>query len=113
VEDDMKISYLCSGLGEEKRGIAGGYTAQDKNLLPYKDRQVLYITGNVCLDTSCCGKGNWNYIQVIGYLLNDPDKECQNDTISMEVDTVEDQEDKFNLRKILAEKHPGARIEFR
>jgi len=108
----MKKSYKSTIVGEEKRSISGGYTVQEENILLYKDRKVFYVRGSACLDSSCCGSGNWNYIQVIGYLLNE-DKEDENKSLqSWEADTIEDRDEQIAISKILTEKHPGARIEF-
>jgi hypothetical protein len=109
----MKTTYICAAIGEEKRAIAGGYTAQERVVLPYKDRQVLCILGSVCLDTSCCGSGDWNYIQVIGYLLDTIKLENIQSAGALDIDTIEDPDDRTALRQILAEKYSGARIEFR
>jgi hypothetical protein len=109
----MKTNYFCDSIGEEKRSIAGGYTVQERIVLPFKDHQVLCILGNVCLDTSCCGSGNWNYIQVIGYLSGTTKLENIQSAGPLEIDTIEERDDRIALRQILAEKYPSAKIEFR
>jgi hypothetical protein len=108
----MKIDFTLPVIGEEQRAIGGGYTAQEQVIVSFKNRSILYILGSISMDTSCCGSRSWNYIQVIGYLLNTPPK--NNETGSpLKVDTIEDPNEKITLQKILAEKYPGARIEFR
>jgi hypothetical protein len=109
----MKITYITPIIGEEQRSIAGSYTVQEYIVFPFKDCEVLYILGNVCLDTSCCGSGNWNYIQVIGYVLNVLKNETENHSSVFEIDTVENRNDQIAIRQTLTEKYPNARIEFR
>lgn len=109
----MKIQYTRPRFGEEQRSIAGGYTAQEQILLIYKDRLVLCVSGNVFLDTSCCGSSNWSYIQVVGYLLSELDTPGKEIPAVLEVDTIEREEDKIGLRRLLLERYPGAKIEFR
>jgi hypothetical protein len=109
----MKITYIKPVIGEEQRSIAGSYTVQEHIVFTFKVSQVLYILGSVCLDTSCCGSGNWNYIQVIGYVLNVLKNETENYSSAFEIDTIENRDDQIAIRQTLTEKYPGARIEFR
>ena len=65
----MAINYRHPKLGEEIRTLAGYYILNGEHDLEYNGKKVLYITGSTCVDAACCGVGNWNFIQVPGYIL--------------------------------------------
>ena len=108
----MRKLYTTPVMRDEKRSISGGYTALEQTLLQYKDRQVLFVQGTACIDGSCCGSSNWNYIQVAGYLLKPLDLEGKDPAEVLEIDTIENQSDQKAIRQILTEKYPNSRIEF-
>ncbi len=108
----MKILYVPPAIGEEKRSISGGYTPLENNILQYRDHQVIYVLGTACLDGSCCGYANWNYIQVIGYLSDALKSENIDTTVALELETIENRDDRNAIRQILSEKYPGSRIEY-
>lgn len=108
----MKKLYSSPVMGDEKRSISGGYTPLEQTQLQYKDRQVLFVQGTACLDGSCCGSSNWNYIKVAGYLLKPLDIEGKGPSVVLEIDTIENPSDQKAIRQILSEKYPNSRIEF-
>ena len=108
----MKKLYSPPVLGDEKRSISGGYTPLEKILIQYKNRQLLIILGTACLDGSCCGSSNWNYIQVAGYLLTSSEKAAAGTANALEIDTIDNESDQEAIRQILMQKYPNSRIEF-
>ena len=65
-----RTEYVHQKLGEDCFGIAGYYTPQKEIRLEYEGRQVLYVIGRAVLEASCCGKGDWNYVLVPGYIIS-------------------------------------------
>ncbi len=108
----MKKLYTPPVMGDEKRSISGSYTPLELTQLLYKDRQLLFIQGTACIDGSCCGCSNWNYIQIAGYLLKPLSMEEKEPAAVLEIDTIENQDEQKAIRQILAEKYPSSRIEF-
>ena len=108
----MKILYVPPVIGEETRSISGGYTPVGNGTIEYKNHQVIYVLGTACLDASCCGCSNWNYIQVAGYVSSDLKGEKVDTAKTLELDTIEDEDDRIAIRQILAEKYAGSRIEY-
>lgn len=51
-------------------GIAGYYTPQQELILNYDGREVLYITGQVTMESSCCSIPGWVYVLIPGYIVN-------------------------------------------
>lgn len=99
-------------LGKEVQALAGFYTPIEQNVMQYNERQVLYITGSICIDSSCCGGGNWNYIQVPGFLIKENIQNAEDSPITSEIDTIQDERERNDIRRLLSGKYPGARIEF-
>jgi hypothetical protein len=62
--------YTHTELEQEVEALAGSYTPLKEVRLPYKDREVLYVVGQMLVDASCCGFANMGYITVPGYLVN-------------------------------------------
>ena len=42
-------------VGKEVRSISGGYTLEREERISMKGKEVLYVVGNGCADSSCCG----------------------------------------------------------
>ena len=107
----MTVKYRHPKLGEEVSTAAGYYILNQENILEYAGQQILYITGYTCIDASCCGVGNWNFIQVPGYLIKKaPDSEINQQRVS-EVEPLKLEEEREAVIRILQEKHPNATIE--
>ncbi len=99
-------------LGKEVRALAGYYTPIEQNVLLYNERKVLYVAGSICIDSSCCGIGNWNYIQVPGFLVKEHAQGAKTSSSISEIETIQDEKDRNNIRRLLLEKYPEARVEF-
>jgi hypothetical protein len=74
---------------------------------------LLYVLGNYCIEASCCGVGSWNYLRVEGYVLQAPDPEPRTPDTHFEIETIENDLDKKQIGRLLLDKYPGVRIEFR
>jgi hypothetical protein len=81
--------------------------------MDYNGKQLLYIVGTACIEASCCGIGSWKYLRVEGYVIEKDSSRSQGDRTYLEIETIENDSDKAAISKLLLDKHPGARIEFR
>ena len=107
----MIKEYCHPELGKEVAAPAGYYVPLEENILPLQGKKVLYILGEICIDSSCCGLGNWNYVQVPGYLVNEPVAGDQPTPLISKVETIQDENDRSQITRILQGKYPYARIE--
>jgi hypothetical protein len=105
----MIKKYIHPELGKEVQALAGYYTPIEEKVIIYNGRQVLYIAGSICIDSSCCGVGNWSYIQIPGYLVKE---RISDSDAASEIETIQDETDRKNIQKLMLEKYPSARIEF-
>ena len=102
--------YAPEVFGVEVVAPSGYYTPLEKRFVEHGGKRLLYILGSYCIEASCCGVGSWNYLRVEGY-VSGPDSPRA--LASVEVDTIEDDLEKRAIVKLLSERHPGVRIEFR
>jgi hypothetical protein len=108
-----KSTYRREDLGSEIETPSGYYQPVEERFLEYRGRRLLYVLGCACIEASCCGVGSWSYARVEGYLGEGDTPGSEALRTSVEVETVEDGEDKAAIARLLAEKHPGAKVEFR
>ena len=108
-----KSRYLSEELGTEVATPSGYYQPLEEGYVDHQGRRLLYTVGSACVEASCCGVGDWRYIRVEGYLVNDACSGGGNEERGMEIETVEDENERAAISKLLEDKHPGTRIEFR
>ena len=107
----MIKEFVHPELGKEVRALAGSYTPVEEKILEYRGRKVLYIAGNICIDSSCCGVGNWNYVQVPGFLVDEHIGRNRDGLAVSRIELIQSEEDRENISRLLRGKYPAARIE--
>jgi hypothetical protein len=107
----MIIQYTHPKLDSEIRAPSGSYLPQEEHTLPYNGREVMYVSGLMVIETSCCGIGSWQYIQTPGFLVKRGEISDKNDSPVSEIDTIQNEKDRTAVYKLLEQKYPGARIE--
>jgi len=107
----MVQEFAHPDLGEEVRSISGYYLPCEEHVLQLDGREVIYVLGQACLDTSCCGASAWSYVQVPGYLVNRHIRRTAAGTLVSEVEPIQDDETRDQLAGLLSREYPGARIE--
>ena len=107
----MIVEYRHPVLGEEVEARAGYYVPLEEHVLPYKGREVLYIVGHGCIETSCCGgEGSWGYVQAPGFVVTKHTHGGTDSAVS-DIETIQDEVSRSEIRESLLRKHPGAQIE--
>ena len=61
--------YVHPTLGEEVEAIGGHYVLIKEVRVPFRGREVLYVTGYAVLDRSCCGMAGCAWARVVGYVV--------------------------------------------
>ncbi len=108
-----RFIYLPEDFGKEVVAPAGYYLPLEEEFVDHNGKRLLCIVGTVCIEASCCGIGNWEYLRVEGYVVEQDRSHHQRDGIYLEIETVEDDGERTAIAKLLLDKHPGVRIEFR
>ena len=100
------VEYTHLPLGEEVRALAGYYCPGQENTLTYKGRDVLYVSGNAALESSCCGTGCWCYSNVPGYVVRWKYRTNEQGLPVSEIEPVADKEEQEEIKKLLRETDP-------
>jgi len=108
----MNLKYTHLELNEDITCIAGFYTPQKEVRLKYNNREVLYVTGQAVIESSCCGTGNWGYVLVPGYIVNWQNERNDTGLPVSEVEPISDEASQNNIRKIIKEVENISQIEF-
>ena len=108
----MIVEFSHANLGEEVQTPSGYYVPLEERILPYKGREVIYTLGQGCVESSCCSSPrSWRYVQVPGFLVKKHIRGGATSLLISEVEIIQDNEDRNNIRQSIAERHPGASIE--
>ena len=107
----MTTEFTHPKLGEEVRTIAGYYIPHEEHSLRYNGRDILYILGHACIDTSCCGAAAWSYIQVPGFLVRKHIRGGETTPPVSEVESIQEPEIRNEVRELLSREYPGIKIE--
>ena len=107
----MLREYTHPELGEEVRSISGYYVPTEEHTLTYHGREIIYVLGQACLDTSCCGTSAWSYIQIPGFLVRKHIRGEGTTAPVSEVEPIENKDVREDITEILSAEYPGARIE--
>jgi hypothetical protein len=105
------IEFTHPALGQEVQAVAGYYVPVEEHVLPYNEREVIYIRGHACIEASCCGVGRWDYIQVPGFLVKKHIRGGGSASPVSEIEIIQNPEDRNSVWHFLKEKYPGAHIE--
>jgi hypothetical protein len=108
-----KSTYSPGDFGTEVQAVWGYYQPMEAGVLQSAGKSLIYTLGSACIEASCCGKGSWDYARVEGYVAEGGPEWRPGVSEPVEIDTIEDAQEKAAIAKLLAEKHPGVRVEFR
>ncbi len=109
----MSTKYTHLELDKEiAAGIAGYYTPQQEVRLKYNGREILYVTGEAVIDSSCCGVGTWAYVIVPGYIVNWKNTKNEAGLPVSEVESISDEKAQQDIRQIIQTKETASSIGF-
>jgi hypothetical protein len=109
----VKSTYSPGDFGSEVQAPWGYYQPMEEGTLEFAGKSVLYTLGSACIEASCCGKGSWTYARVEGYVAGGSSPQGSGAGEPVEIDAIEDPVEKAEIAKLLAERHPGVRVEYR
>ena len=108
----MKSEYAHLELGKDVNLPTRFYTPLKEVRLKHKDRELLYVVGQVVIESSCCGSNSWRYAVVPGYLLSWRKGRDEAGLPTSEVEPITDEETKREIAKIIGETEAIYNIEF-
>ncbi len=99
-------------LEKEVLSISGRYELEKEERFKYNEREILYVIGNAVVDSSCCGDGGYRYAVVPGFILNWKSKTNKDGIHISEVEPINEQMLKEDLRKVLEKKEWVSQVQF-
>ena len=108
----MVNKYTHLELNTTIEALAGYYIPLKEVRLKYKGREVLYVIGQVVVDASCCGKANYQYALVPGYIIRWQTEKNKDSLPVSEVEPIPDKAAQVKIRKIIQETEHVTQIEF-
>lgn len=114
IESGKTITYTHTEPGTDiPFGIAGFYTPLEETRLPYNGREILYITGKVTMEASCCIMAEgWVYAIVPGYIVEWQNTVSEDGEPVSTVEPVKDTRDRTAVRDIIYEKEGTVPVDF-
>lgn len=108
----MRKNFKHFAIGEEIRSAAGGYIVQKEAVTKIGEKEILYYIASAFFDTSCCGAGGCGYAIVVGYVANYRFNRDKNGTLLTEIETIESENEKEKIKKILLDKEKLDQVVF-
>ena len=94
-------------------GIAGYYTPLEETRLRLKGREVLYVTGRVVMEASCCIMAEqWIYAIVPGYIVEWHDTVNDDGEPVSTVEPVRDLKEREAVRELIGAKEGMVPVDF-
>ncbi len=111
------LEYVHLPLNEDVIAFAGYYTPEKEVRRPFRDREVLYVTGHVvveatCADASCTGANYW-YAIVAGYIVDWQYRENEAGRPVTRAEPITGRETRREIEKFILENEAVARVDFR
>jgi hypothetical protein len=109
--------YTHLPLNIDVAAFAGFYTPEKEGRLQFKGREVLYITGQIVVETTCgpgsnCKPANYYYANVPGYIIKWQYEKNKEGLPVTEIETISDTETRDTIREIILKNEPVARVDF-
>jgi hypothetical protein len=105
--------YRHPELQEEVEFISGSYLLLEEGRFPCRGKDVLFYLGIAGLNSSCCGRGGCAFAKIPGFVISWKKKIGPSGESLSEIEPVQDDEDRQEIRKLITAKYPGFnQIEF-
>ena len=117
-----RVNYTHLPLGKDVEAFAGYYTPENEVRLKYKGREVLYVTGHLVVEATCCGDAcgitnvctaaNYWYALVPGYVVAWQSERNKNSLPVTKVELITDTEAQEDIRRTILTKEPVSKVDF-
>ena len=98
--------------GREVQAIAGWYILEREEKLNHKGKEFLYLVGDGCVESSCCGSGDCHYVVVPGLIVSWKAKMNDEGLAISVVEPVEEEEVKKEICRSMSRKEGVNEIHF-
>lgn len=106
------MEYTHLTLNEEIEALAGYYKPLKEERLNYDGQEVLYVIGQLAVESACCGAGNYAYAVVPGYIRKWKHHQNRNGLAISEVEPVPDKAAQKSISRSIRESEHVSQVEF-
>ncbi len=111
------MEYVHLPLNEDVIAFAGYYTPEKEVRRPFRDREILYVTGHVVVEATCAdnsGTGaNYWYAIVAGYVVDWQYRENEAGLPVTLAEPITDRETRREIEATILDSEAVARVDFR
>jgi len=111
------LEYMHLPLGKDVSAFAGYYIPEKEVRIPFHDREILYVIGQVVVEATChegnCTPGSDHYAMVPGYILKWQYRKNKDGLPVSETESITDFKTRKEIEQILKEREAVTRVEFR
>ncbi len=111
-ETTSTFDYTHLPLGEDVLSFAGYYTPEKEVRLPFGGREVLYVTGHLVVEATCCGTADFWYAMVPGYVRRWQYRRNEDGLPVTEVEPIADQATRKEIEAIIFQREAVAKVDF-
>jgi hypothetical protein len=105
-------SYFHKELGTEIRSISGYLSYLEENRLSFQGRDVLYLVDIGIFDSSCCGPGGCQFIEITGYITSWKRERDRRGNFISQIDPIDSEEDQKEIKAELTKLYPSSQMSF-
>ncbi|UCB42943.1 MAG: hypothetical protein JSV77_10950 [Dehalococcoidales bacterium] len=111
------LEYTHLPLGKDVPAFAGYYIPEKEVRIPFHEREILYIIGQVVVETACqeitCTPGGDWYAMVPGYILKWQYRKNNENLLLSKIETITDLKTRKEIEHLIREHEAVTRVEFR
>jgi len=116
-QESTELEYTHLPLGQDVPAFAGYYAPEKEVRLPFHGREVLYVIGQVVVETACqeitCNPGSSYYAMVPGYILEWQYRKNEEGLPLSKTEVITDLKIRKEIEHVIQEREAVTRIEFR
>lgn len=113
----ITVEYTHLPIGVDVLAFAGYYTPEQEVRIPFRGRELLYVTGHIEVESAChggtCTPQNYWYSAVQGYVVKWQYRKSESGLPVTEVEPVSDRETQKEIEDIIFGSEAVSRVEFR
>ena len=108
------MEYVHTPLDEAVEFVAGSYAIESENMLPYGDREILYLTGSTSQICGCCGNScdGMRFITVAGFIRAWQSRRNEQGLFVSDIEPVADENARLEVRRTLEQEHGVSSVQF-
>ena len=111
------LEYTHLPMGKDISAFAGYYMPEKEVRIPFREREILYVIGQVVVETACqeitCTPGSSYYAMVPGYILKWQYRRNEDGLPVSKTEPITDFKTRKQIEQILKEREAVTRVEFR